>query len=94
MSYSFSVSGADANEAKAAIGKQFDQIVQQQPVHTVDRDAAQDAVDSFVDLAGPLTGSQRINVSAYGSVTVGPANGDDATAPVTSLSVNISVSVV
>lgn len=91
MSYSFSVSGANKDEAKENVNKQFDTIVQQQPAHLDDRDAAQQCVEAFIDALGDPTGSQRIHVAAYGSLSQQfPDNPDKRSN--SSLSVNVSVS--
>lgn len=52
MSYSFTVKGATKAEAIAAAGVQFDSVLAQQPVHSVDMPAARETAEKFVNLLG------------------------------------------
>lgn len=68
MSYSFSVTAATKAEAKEKIAAEFDRVLASQPVHAVDRDAAQAAAEAFVEMLGEPIEGQHIAVTVYGSV--------------------------
>lgn len=68
MSYSFSVTASAKDEAKQKIGEQFDTVLAGQPVHSVDRDAAQAAAEAFVDVLHDPAANEEIRVSVSGSV--------------------------
>lgn len=97
MSYSFSVSAANAEDAKTELANQFDAVVAQQPIHSVDRDAAQAAVESMIDLVSPPSSAapspgQQLHVTVYGSVSSRPAT-QDADAFTNGVSLNVSISI-
>jgi len=69
MSYSFSITAADKASAKSAVAKQLAQVVEQQPVHALDIDAALAAANAFIDLL-PDDASQSVHVSMFGSVGI------------------------
>lgn len=66
MSYSFSVRAADQQEAKTKIAVELAKVVQAQPVHAADRQCAQQAAESFVNLLH-VDDAQDISVSVTGS---------------------------
>lgn len=68
MSDSFSVTAAAKSEAKEKIGKEFDNMVAQQPIRAADRPAAQACGNAFIDALSEPDGSQQILVNIYGSV--------------------------
>lgn len=68
MSYSFSVTAESKAEAKEKIGQEFDKVVLSQPVHEVDRAAAEAAANAFVDVLVDPSEQQQIVMSCYGSV--------------------------
>lgn len=50
MSYSFGVSAATKDEAKAKAAKELDQIVTAQPIHTEDRNCILDNIDAALSV--------------------------------------------
>jgi hypothetical protein len=66
MSYSFTVRAADKNEAVEKLSAEYDNIVNSQPVHSVDREQAQAAVEAFINLVREDE-KQDILVSVSGS---------------------------
>ncbi len=66
MSYSFSVRATDKAEVKSQVALELDKVVSSQPVHAVDRDKAEDAIGSFVDLLR-TDDTQEISLSVSGS---------------------------
>ena len=93
MSYSFSVSGANTDEVRERISEQFDRVVEGQPAHEADREAAQNSAFALLDVLGTGVGpGQQINVTIYGSLS--QRNGDDpAKRETTGVSLNVSVAV-
>lgn len=67
MSYGFNVRAADKAGAKTAVAAELDKVVQQQPVHAVDRAAAEAAAGAQIDLLGD-DADKDISVSLSGSV--------------------------
>lgn len=68
MSYSFSVSGATKAAVKQLIADGFKNVVETQPSHAADRDAAVACASAFVDtLADPRDGAEIV-VSMHGSL--------------------------
>ena len=66
MSYSFSVRASDKAEVKSQVALELDKVVNSQPVHAADRDKAEEAVCSFVDLLR-VDDTQDIQLSVSGS---------------------------
>jgi len=69
MSYSFSVAADTKAEAKVQIAAEFDRIVSTQPIHAADREVAQGAAESFVDLVSEPAENQTLVVNVHGSVS-------------------------
>jgi hypothetical protein len=69
MSYSFSVKAATKAEAKQKVAEQFDVVVNGQPIHAADRDAAQAAANAFIDILGEPTEAEQVSVSVNGYVS-------------------------
>ena len=69
MSYSFSVRGKSKAEALAAVTARFDEVVQQQPVHTHDRPTAQEQVEKVLALVNEPAANEEISVSVNGYVS-------------------------
>lgn len=67
MSYSFSIDATTKAEAKDKVAAELDKVVQQQPIHVVDRKQARDAVEAFVSLL-PDDDTKDLHVSVSGSV--------------------------
>lgn len=65
MSYSFTVVGADKAAALVAVAREMEKVVQQQPVHAADRDAAERTAAAFVDLL-PTDDTKDVSVSVNG----------------------------
>jgi hypothetical protein len=66
MSYSFNVRAATKAEAKLKVAAELDKVVQQQPVHTTDRDQAMTVATAFVDMLADAGENQDIVVSVNG----------------------------
>lgn len=54
MSYSFNARAGSKADLKAAVSDKLDGVVQQQEVHKADRDLAEKAATSAIDLLGEL----------------------------------------
>ncbi len=67
MSYSFSVRAATKAEAVAKVTDELAKVVQSQPVHSEDRDLAQNTAENFIGL---LVGDETkdVAVSMNGSI--------------------------
>lgn len=67
MSYSFSAKGVTKDAAKDAAAAEFDKVVESQPVHAADRDAALATVGAMIDaVVDPAEGEEvRVSVSGY-----------------------------
>ncbi len=87
MSYSFNVCGPTKEAVLQKISDQIDQIVTAQPAHARDRQAAHQAVESFLGLVD-LPDGHDYNVSVSGFI--GWKDGD----VITSAGVGVSVYVV
>lgn len=68
MSYSFTVLAATKAEAKSEVAKRFDDVVAAQPVHEIDRLAAQTAAGFFIDALEDRADAS-IRVQVHGSVS-------------------------
>lgn len=61
MSYSFSITAADQDEAGKKVEAELAKVVQQQPVHEADRQAAQDAAEGIINsLPAPGEGKEMV----------------------------------
>lgn len=69
MSYSFTVSAETKAEAKEMLAAEFDKVVDGQPIHAADRDAAQAAAEAFVDILSEPGVDQQIIVNVHGAVS-------------------------
>jgi hypothetical protein len=69
MSYSFQVKAASKVEAAKKVEEQFDLVVQGQPVHAADRQAAQDAAQAFINLLAEPAEGQLVAVNVQGYVS-------------------------
>ena len=69
MSYSFSVTAPSRAEAKDAVSAKFDEVVESQPVHEADREAANLAAGMFVDALDEPNENEMVSLSVTGSVT-------------------------
>lgn len=69
MSYSFTLRAADKDAAKAAVSKQFkDVVIANQPSHRIDQQAAVNAIHSLIDLL-PHKPERDVYVSVSGYLT-------------------------
>lgn len=68
MSYSFTVTAANKAEAVAKLAGQMDVVVQSQPVHKADRDAALEAASSYLKLVRDPKEDEHLQVSVHGSM--------------------------
>jgi len=55
-------------EAKAMLTVEFDKVVEGQPTHAAERDAAQAAAEAFVDVLSDPVEGQSIVVNVHGSL--------------------------
>jgi hypothetical protein len=69
MSYSFRLLAASKAEAKEQVVEQYDQAVNGQPVHEIDRDGAQTAVQAFIDMVAEPRDGYVLDVQVHGSVS-------------------------
>ncbi len=67
MSYSFSINALTKADAKSAVANNFADVVERQPIHAADKDAALAAAGAFIDMLTDPTEDQAINVSMHGS---------------------------
>lgn len=74
MSYSFYFAAATKDDAKRGVAEKMASVVEQQPNHKVDQEAAVNAANAFIDvLADPAEG-EEVSVSMSGSVGWRTAN--------------------
>ena len=66
MSYSFSVTAETKDEAGKKVETEFEKVCGSQHVHGIDRQAAQDAAEAFVNLLGEPSPDEQISVSVSG----------------------------
>jgi hypothetical protein len=90
MSYSFSVKAANKTEAKKMVADQMQGVVNNQPVHKADADAAIAAAGAFIDILGEPNEGDEINVSVNGYLSW---HGDMSNADFIGANVNVSASV-
>lgn len=69
MSYSFSIVASNKADAKDKIAAQFDDVVKNQPVHAIDRDAAQANAEAFLAVLADPSETQEISGSVSGYVS-------------------------
>lgn len=91
MSYSLSVRGATAAAALAAAAVRFDQIVEQQSPHEVDKKPAMDAAEAFAALL-PAHDNKDVAITMSGSL--GGTWDQGKLTMITSANVNVTVSLV
>jgi hypothetical protein len=89
MSYSFSASGATADEVRTQVRDQLSAVRSGQPSH-VELDAVGDMVDDCVTFLRPLAAGEQYLVKVNGSVSWHTPPGDLA---LTSVSANIYVGI-
>lgn len=90
MSYSFQVKGATKAEARAAAVAELDKVVDAQPVHAKDRDAALANIDGALAALGSDGDDKRdVALSCNGSVGWSYTEGvDPIDAPLTAVSIS------
>ena len=74
MSYSFSVKAGTKAEMAALISAEFDKVLETQPIHVVDRQAAQEAAKAFLAVVKEPAEGESVAVSVSGSVQWRDAN--------------------
>ena len=95
MSYSFSVKAASKAEAKAAVAREFDRVVETQPIHARDREAALANANAVIDLlADQAPDGHVIAVNCNGYVGWWDALREDGSNPLNQASVSTSASYV
>jgi len=68
VSYSFSVIASTKEGAKQKLAEQFDLVIQNQPCHAADKDAAVAAGSAFIDLLTDVPEGHEIHVGMHGSL--------------------------
>jgi hypothetical protein len=68
MSYSFNVRSAGKDAARAAVAAELDKVVEAQPVHSADRNNAEDCFSAMIELIGEPSAGQDVSVSMNGYV--------------------------
>lgn len=92
MSYSFSITANTKDEAGVKVEEQLAAVVLAQPNHIVDRQAAQDAAEAFIDVLAEPSETEQIVVHVNGSVSWRNAGaGADACYIGANLSINASL---
>lgn len=86
MSYSFSITANTKDEAGVKVEAELANVVNGQPVHQADRQAAQNAAESFINMLADPGETECIVVSVSGSL------GWRAEGVFTSANVNVSAS--
>jgi hypothetical protein len=76
MIYSFSVRANTKAELPALIKAEFDKVVESQPTHAVDRQAAEDVANAFVAVVKDPGENESIALSVSGSVQWTTVNAD------------------
>lgn len=74
MSYSFGITAATKDEAGVKVEAELAKVVENQPSHAADRQAAQDAAEAFIDVLKEPAEGECINVSMCGSLGWTDAN--------------------
>lgn len=69
MSYSFSVTGGSKDEAVKKVEEELGKVVEGQPSHAADREAAQNAAKAFIDILEDPAENQQIVVYVNGSLS-------------------------
>jgi hypothetical protein len=90
MSYSLTVRGRNVACALAAAAAAFDKVVEHQPVHNLDRDAALANASNVANVLNAQAEDEQVIVSMHGSVSV---NAGDGTKPSRLHNCNASASV-
>lgn len=90
MSYSFSITAADKDEASKKVAEELAKVCESQPTHAKDREAAQAAVDAFVALLPAPVEGQQFYINVNGSLGW---NGDGNDRVFTSASISVNASV-
>lgn len=68
MSYSFSTQAPTKAEVKAKVRAEMAKVVEQQPIHTNDRQQAIAATEAFIDLLAEPAATHDVVVSVNGSI--------------------------
>jgi hypothetical protein len=69
MSYCFSVKAASKDEAGVKVEAELGKVVEWQPTHAADRQAAQDAAEAFINLLTDPGEGECIQVNVSGSLS-------------------------
>lgn len=69
MSYSIGITADTKDEAVAKVGAEFDRIVEGQPAHAADADAAKQAASAFIAVLVDPGETECVRVDMYGSLS-------------------------
>ncbi len=87
MSYSFQTRDDTKDEAKANVARMFQQVLESQPVHKADMQAAQDNANKAIDLLDEVKAEQQVLVSCNGSLSW---NGDQETPSIQAVDISVA----
>jgi hypothetical protein len=76
MSYSFSITAATKDEAGVKVEAELGKVVESQPSHAADRQAAQDAAEAFIGVLTEPGEGECIRVDMWGSLGWRGESGD------------------
>ena len=68
MSYSFVAKAKTKDEVMVAVKAEFDKVLEAQPTHFIDREAAENAVKAFISIIKDPDENEVVAVSVSGSV--------------------------
>lgn len=88
MSYSFTVKADTKDEAGVKVEAEFGKVVASQPIHDRDRQAAQDAAETFIDILKEPSENECVQVHVSGVLSWADVN------TFTGANVNVSASIV
>jgi|HubBroStandDraft_1064217.scaffolds.fasta_scaffold328622_1 hypothetical protein len=69
MSYSFAIQADTKDEAGVKVEAELGKVVEGQPSHAFDRQAAQDAAEAFIDVLRDPKEGEYVGVSMSGSLS-------------------------
>lgn len=69
MSYSFRITASSKDEAGVMVEAELGNVVNAQPSHAADRQAAQDAAEAFIDVLREPGEGECVGVSMSGSLS-------------------------
>jgi hypothetical protein len=69
MSYSFTIKADTKDEAGVKVEAKLGEVVNAQPAHEADRQAAQNAAEAFIEVLREPNADECVNVSVSGSLS-------------------------